>query len=104
MSAVELRQAAATLRERANKAADGPWRAYDNEVLDSCQDAHRVADTVDAVDGRYIATTHPGVGLALADWLDESALGMMHTTYGRDLTPAEHKALAVARLINGSQG
>lgn len=83
MSADELRQAAATLRERAEKAADGPWtfQTYGNGhpplVIGSDRGGDiAVAETLDKPhlsDARYIATVHPGVGLALADWLDAEA-------------------------------
>jgi hypothetical protein len=72
----------------------------------------------------YIATMHPGVGLALADWLDATACPLGCTVEGRrfpycsacedstydhdcpdpvkcDHTPPFRNALALARLING---
>lgn len=44
----------------------------------------------------YIAAVHPGVGLALADWLDSAA-------EDAEQIGADYRALAVARAINGGQ-
>ena len=117
MSSDELRQAAATLRERA-EAATHPgygWRLGDtagaNEVWaprdPADHDAFMIATTATRLnpapgvrgyaDADYIAMMHPGVGLALADWLDVEA-GYQWTTSKR----RSDAALAVARLINGS--
>lgn len=51
----------------------------------------------------YIATMHPGVGAALADWLETTAIRLNHSTHADWQDTVEPKALAVARAINGSQ-
>jgi hypothetical protein len=122
MSADELRQAAATLRERA-EATTHPghgWRLADlagaNEVWadrgPAGFDAFMVATTATRLnpnpgtrghsDAAYIATVHPGVGLALADWLDATADEIERREWPRSRTSGtQDRALAVARLIIG---
>jgi hypothetical protein len=50
-------------------------------------------------DARYVATMHPGVGLALADWLDDDA-EMCESLTLANLGPDE-AALRIADLILG---
>ena len=79
MSAETLRKAAAILRERAAESEPGPWDGeldgYSSSVWREEADgqpipiAHRASER----EATYIATMHPGVGLALADVLDASA-------------------------------
>ena len=83
MSAARLREAEKVLRERAEAATPGPWEAYArysplcgaifgvHNLVDDLTDVDVVeSQEVTAVDAAYIATMHPGVGLALADWLE----------------------------------
>jgi hypothetical protein len=72
----DLREAARLLRERAGKATPGPWEDDGGEI----HGAHVgiwVGETLQIRDlgltnanSAYIAALHPGVGLALAVWLD----------------------------------
>ena len=86
MSAETLRKAAERLRERATGPLDdrlipGPWSVGKwsdlprlwavTPALD--EDYDNIATTPFEAEANYIATMHPGVGLALADVLDESA-------------------------------
>ena|SRR5690606_5605766 len=109
MSADRLREAAKVLRERAEAASEGPWwdiRAglpgTDAEwIVDS--DPTFIASThIDSDRGKsdatYIATMHPGVGLALADWLDADA----DLSDDMDM-PCEDEAVRLAGLILGSK-
>ena len=92
MSADRLREAAKVLRERAEAATPGPWQhgedwaaisadsdsvvhAYYQRPCEACgNDIYDEASVaVSVMDAAYIATMHPGVGLALADWLDAEA-------------------------------
>lgn len=84
MSADELRQAAETLRTRATMATPGPWETGERCVwglsLSPSKNYEVVTDgpggeggVGSTDDADYIATMHPGVGLALADWLDAVA-------------------------------
>lgn len=108
MSAAELRKAAETLRERASNAStgDGPtlsheWfhdltymsRRYEVAAKD---EGTVIASNLDRWTAEFIATMHPGVGLALADWLDYMSDRAKART-GRNYLCA----IKVARLING---
>lgn len=86
MSADLLREAAALMRERAEKASRGPWRHESNlgkvpaSVVHAAPGAIRGKDrdlpvTADTFgrDGAHIASWHPAVALAVADLLDERA-------------------------------
>ena len=95
MSADTLRRAAALLRERAEDAGSATmWFDADVDLRNAlrgtfgCYDAGN-ADV--AADARWIATMHPGVGLAIADWLEWVSARRV---------PFRH-ALAVARQILG---
>ena len=87
MSAVEtLREAAKVLRERAGAATPGPWEAAQDHLTHSVgadvrsvpSGGYAAADCCGYQgastneDAAYIATMHPGVALALADWLDKA--------------------------------
>jgi hypothetical protein len=107
MSAADLRQAAETLRERAAAATPGPWESHLSKHPDLGGDVVRVTDlgcscdySCNRTDPPYIATMHPGVGLALAAWLDDEAKAVA-AYHANKATPF---ALDLARLINGSQG
>lgn len=95
MSSVEtLREAAKVLRERAEAATPGPWEADMHEVSQHWsrpEPWQTVASSEVACmaycyggsgrgiereeDATFIATMHPGVALALADWLGKEADG-----------------------------
>lgn len=117
----DLRAAAKLLRDRAEAAAPGPWhRAADHErprgqypdnaigywdgEYARCVSYSGTGQGAEAdADAVWIVTMHPGVGLALADWLESVAarwVGRAELNY-----PARHvfqqHALRVARLILG---
>ena len=124
MIAAELRRAAETLRGRAEAATPGEWIPFGQAIgvtVRGCTCAgtapgypqHESYCGTDGpiVDGSeqdiaYIATMHPGVGLALADWLDAEAEHVAshdceaHCAYP-DGGPRCLAALALARLVNG---
>lgn len=92
--AEKLRDAATRLREYSNEATEGPWEmgyvtpANRLERIPAYADLEpSVAGGLDPADAAYMATMHPGVGLALADWLDAAAQdlelrgGSMHLGY-----------------------
>lgn len=111
----KLRAAAEKLRKLTGQAIEGPWTATWSEQqyeLKGPSSVDPIAEWTyaiatwepkaseqraecDTADADYIAAMHPGVGLALADWLESEA------EFGADpgIGPA---ALTVARLINGS--
>lgn len=138
--AEELRAAAARLRALAADATPGPWRQHDTHLGQYGYTAtvlsgkgndtdlrawlpsmsHEPWDERRNVwsDAAYIAAMHPGVGAALADWLetearvdveDQAALraeGRSPEEEHRSCTVAmctTEAALAVARLINPEQ-
>ena len=90
MSALRLGEAARVLRERAEAATPGPWTVVPGAsnvwhfpeegtptlVVGGTGAARVQRRSTEArlSDAAYIATVHPGVGLALADWLDAVAL------------------------------
>ena len=81
MSAEVLRRAAALMRERAEAATPGPWQVtedvdtgerfvYDTRRTELAQ----VAEWSTGLGNpRHIASWHPAVALAVADWLDATA-------------------------------
>ena len=101
-----LRKAADRLRSLATEATPGRWdwqNAYRDPNECSVYHPHEsmrgsvgVAGRMDFHNAEYIATMHPGVGVALAEWLDFSADvwgdGQMSN---RAVAPA----LAVARAV-----
>lgn len=125
--AAELRQAAQRLRELAAAASSSPW-----EADHSIPYGHRVgpADGSDwvawcgehgedtaAEHADYIAALHPGVAIALADWLEQAAKAAdaaviaARNVWGSDepeardqwiAEMADQHALAVARQILGT--
>lgn len=106
MSADRLREAARVLREDATAAtrgAPGPWRTWITSdrkwtIVDSNSHGNIApARCVDDDVAAYIATMHPGVGLALADWLD-NLVGQHGAVEGTTLRD-DHPALALADLI-----
>jgi hypothetical protein len=118
----ELRQAAATLRERAEAFEGRVWtwtgvgeHGYPQQVH-ALGNAALIAETYNDPDmihpaAEWIATVHPAVGLALADWLDATArtgelVDAALTDCGDPPLNWEYgdmgKALAVARAVNGA--
>ena len=100
MSAELLRRAATEMRERANTAMPGGWYAGTSNwviaVFGDLADEYDVAKAQNAADAEYIASWHPAVALAVADWLDAAA----------DDCPAcirAEPALALARAYLGEE-
>jgi hypothetical protein len=112
VSASELRKAAETLRRladmhevewsverfywkfRSPAMPDGWWWRIADPSGDVAVASERDDENTDTAENRirYIATMHPGVGLALADWLDSE--------FAHVFGPSEH-AIDLARLIVG---
>ena len=120
MSAARLREAAKVLRERAEAATPGPWQAVAGawglpsdgpDHMRVLQPPHHNAsdalarleyDRQGGDDAAYIATVHPLVGLALADWLDAEA---DEQRWGRTRDfDAEGISARIADLILGGEG
>lgn len=75
-----LREAATLLRETAQAATPGPWAAADGLVFGGfgpiLRPHYRGQQEQDTLNAIAVATMHPGVALALADWLDEVGSGL----------------------------
>jgi hypothetical protein len=118
-AAAELRKAAETLRALATAATHEPWTHYPDMWVDGTP-VHRIGSNAAGsdvgitpredvhnglADAAYIATMHPGVGLALADWLDRAAekraRGEELLGTDRFRTSEDSEPIALARLING---
>lgn len=113
MSAELLRKAVMILRERAEAATPGPWEVNEGgmgvlagrEEWDLGGGQQRIltanmpyrAERMRA-NVAHVATMHPGVGLALADWLEDEANAAGY--HENRVVPA---ALPLARLIVGEQ-
>lgn len=79
-----LRRAAALMRERANAVGEGPWESYPlpdagpnrwtmTGVGVAGDDMGHRTETMFCSDAEHIASWHPVVALAVADWLDQTA-------------------------------
>jgi hypothetical protein len=115
-SAVETLQAAARLmRERAQGAVSAPWTWFvtvDRRWAVVTGQAH-VAQCADDDDADYIASWHPAVALAVADWLEnvsawiDEGLGrcddLYQTNYPDAWNDQRRAALTVARAYLGGQ-
>jgi hypothetical protein len=107
-----LRRASDKLRHLASIASPGPWKttgigdygwtiSMPNGLAIETEDSEQ-----GAVDSDYIAAMHPGVGVALADWLDSTAATVDAVTkrYPPGADASVHwvaPALAVARAVLG---
>jgi hypothetical protein len=116
MSAETLRRAARLMRERAEAARPSPWQVdaewwHDDDELGGMDSTNLVTaggerkpvavtaprDLNDQhnrnADMAHVASWHPAVALAVADWLDSVALAERDEVNGADI----HNALTVAR-------
>lgn len=117
MTAEVLRRAAALMRERAEAATSSPWH-YENGATGFAPmvvgDSMAVAETFDKPhlsDAQHIASWHPAVALAVADWLDATAAEhesdaadpRVNSFFAAFDTAADFGAIAVARAYLGEQ-
>ncbi|MEN3123244.1 hypothetical protein [Janibacter sp. LM] len=113
MSAERLRQAATVLRERAEAATPGPWKADRRGGVTGRFEGMTevISESTDQVHADYIATMHPGVALVVAEsldntaaWLDEG-LGTsgLNTNYGDAWDDTVLSATRLADQILGDQ-
>lgn len=127
MSAEELREAARLMRERAGKATPGVWEPWSGATAGGGEyisaksasgkfhytfgispgllgeEGWRVAER----DAQHIASWHPAVALAVADWLDYCAGRRDRTSDARIRLDEEEQAwylpaLAIARAYLGT--
>ena len=110
----ELRAAAEKLRSLTADATEGPWHSEDlNTRWGDDHDHHIVGggkilatfsnDHNGPLNADYAAAMHPGVGAALADWLDLAATEYDPDADVQETDRSHDAALAVARAINGGQ-
>lgn len=124
MSSELLRRAASLMRERAEAATPGPWRFTDSEAVTDVwtggmvvvsSDRDPIANVQDewyendpdepatVNDATHIASWHPAVALAVADWLDATVAAHdgpdCYDPHG--LCPEAHAALDLARVYLG---
>jgi hypothetical protein len=105
----EIRRAAALMRERAQAATPGPWRvgpegSEGSYLLPSLGGIRERSRFIGILNGRvqpedghnaaHVASWHPVVALAVADWLDGTADA---TESEPEHYPVDLQALAVAR-------
>lgn len=107
----ELRTAAQRLRELATDATDGPWTPDDPNTRWGDDGDHqlvgggKILATFDSdyngpLNTAYAAAMHPGVGTALADWLDTTADQLAALTHPDWQDVVAPHALTTARAIN----
>jgi hypothetical protein len=107
MSVDLLRRAAKQMRtaaQGAEKQYTAPWHDEASEVID--RKGYTVADVCDDGDVNYltehIASWHPAVALAVADWLDDEAADTEEwNEQTGESRPVNPYALAVARAYLG---
>lgn len=113
MSADVLREAARLMRERGNNATLGPWVQQSEprsaKVRSAGIDAENfddeIAVTIDAIDAEHIASWHPAVALAVADWLEAEAgteERLSALAHRDSVGSIRDEAIAVARAYLGS--
>jgi hypothetical protein len=121
MSAETLRRAAAQMRERAEAATPGPWHGFPPEAPPETQQVVWAGQATVAevsmpippefgldglADRDHIASWHPAVALAVADWLDlmaEEYAPYWSEPYAAPFVPVIEKAYQIARAYLGEQ-
>ena len=101
-----LRRAARLMRERAKLVPPPPWYPATHDVA-THDGLDVIASSGLTVRAQYVASMHPGVALALADWLDSSAamydsysemtIAVLSGAMGTDPDPALKVARAYLR-------
>ena len=92
----ELRAAAKLMRERASLVPPPPWHLHRTQITTD-DGANVIADSGLPERSRYVASWHPGVALAVAEWLEAEAADA-------EVFPLRFpQALAVARAYLGGQ-
>lgn len=112
MSADLLREAAAKMRERADAAITGTWRddfgRVTTEISEGGYGTALICSPMRLSDAEHIASWHPAVALAVADWLEDEADRIppneTHAITGRGIKiPLEESpAVRLARAYLGS--
>lgn len=104
MSADLLRRAATLMRERARAATPGTWQHFGDTIVWPSDNGPAANDPIMAFNeaheecAAHVASWHPLVALAVADWLDFIA---PFARFGDDDSLHAKHALAVARAYLG---
>jgi hypothetical protein len=113
VSAETLRRAAALMRERAEAARAGRWLADGSELFADWEDSRYIGvcdgslAEGNVANAEHIASWHPAVALAVADWLDAQAADVESFVDGEvgwvtvEWRAANTAALIVARAYLG---
>ena len=116
MSAETLRRAAALMRERAETATPGPWECTGDHLVWPSENGPGANDPILGIlsvthmeSAGHIASWHPAVALAVADWLYDAAEnqemqepgGELHHQWDMRVHVATRCALTVARAYLG---
>lgn len=110
MTAETLRRAAALMRERAEAATGSPWRAVEGASFGWWVERPHLGDVALDLHGenaRHIASWHPTVALAVAEWLEDEAERIPpHATHaltggGMEIPIEAAPAVILARLYLG---
>ena len=101
MSAELLRRAASLMRERAERGPDHPWTVDSDDQIIAAYSLGEVviADYINETWTEHIASWHPTVALAVADWLSDALEAHLHVRVGNH--PSYLKAVEVARAYLG---
>lgn len=112
----ELRAAADKLRTVCSAAAPGPWTIAnvppftDPLLMSRYEETPDDGDVlivgnidIEPEDQAVVQLLHPGVGTALANWLDSTATSLAASTHPGWQECVAPDAVAVARAINGSR-
>lgn len=76
MSAEVLREAAALMRARAEAATPSPWQIRHGQYVTTNSIPPALIGCDERPDAEHIASWHPAVALAVADWLDAEAASL----------------------------
>jgi hypothetical protein len=100
----DLREAAALMRERA-ESVPSPWVRSETQVHPAGRPGWVIFSSGVPEWGDYLQSWHPGVALAVADWLETVAVNL-DLMLGGSAPRSEpvRRALAVARAYLGTAG
>lgn len=68
-----LREAACVMRQRAQAATSGPWETGGDGLVWPPRMGDPLSASTETEDAEHIASWHPAVAMAVADWIDAEA-------------------------------
>jgi hypothetical protein len=84
------------MRERAEAATPGPWQIRHRNYIVTSSTPGSIIGCDEGVDAAHVASWHPAVALAVADWLDH-----VHANVSTYNARNHEHAFAVARAYLG---